>query len=744
MKTPNGKTNMLELQSPMIENAPSFALFNNSFESLNDPAKLGMTMSGGLGISPSFSFGLGVPSIKSRDERERTGPYPESNNSLRLSGSGGSIGGFDPSNDAFGVQRPSSKDAKTMVLGGAPGSSNPFGSDARRGAAIVLSGTSSGDGSAAALPGRARSGSSATMPFLLRKVEFGQRSVKDFYDVLRSHKLAFEDCTFLLPGLKEALGENSEKEAKAGSDGVPSSANAAAAATAAASTPPRSTSPKAKSPRSESASPDRGAGGDVESPKSHIICTPARSQRSTHSKDSLPSADVVARRRVKSAVCAFGGSGYATEQPKEEHIRMTDKDEDGDEGEARVKGDAPDSGDSKSSIFRTKKEEDHADTPSVIDEKEEKDATSGHAGEDKRSKARKLYDEKLPDRFYENDDRLSWEIEDDPPIDDDEANDDAESSGEKPSPSRTSSSESNKRSYPGGSGGMYHSDRDAKKMRPPFKADGVMMMPHHEAMSKARAAAAFAGSPQPKMRYRCKLCGQPKQNHSCPYQQSLQRSIGTMVYKAVNSYTAEEPGEVAPALSAMNNFISPSGGGESEPSSAATTPSRGGPKTATIQRNADRRLAHITPQSLRAGVNSPGGSSLSTIESPRGVDQGARRFAPADGPLVHPAEAAVRGALAALAALAAAATILPLVIFVDQCSRGCDSHLLDLHPPGEATYFLLSRRIYCLNNLELSVLVTEQRNQWILLISMLLFLSHTDSERGSATSSSVYRRRFPI
>jgi hypothetical protein len=58
-----------------------------------------------------------------------------------------------------------------------------------------------------------------------------------------------------------------------------------------------------------------------------------------------------------------------------------------------------------------------------------------------------------------------------------------------------------------------------------------------------------------KLKYRCKRCGQLKQNHVCPYQQPLQRSIGIMVYPAVNSYNAAEPGVIAPSLSKMNNFI---------------------------------------------------------------------------------------------------------------------------------------------------------------------------------------------
>ena len=58
-----------------------------------------------------------------------------------------------------------------------------------------------------------------------------------------------------------------------------------------------------------------------------------------------------------------------------------------------------------------------------------------------------------------------------------------------------------------------------------------------------------------KTKYRCKLCGQPKQGHRCPFgRKSLVRSIGTMVYPAVNAFVSHEPGALAPALSEMNNF----------------------------------------------------------------------------------------------------------------------------------------------------------------------------------------------
>ncbi len=60
---------------------------------------------------------------------------------------------------------------------------------------------------------------------------------------------------------------------------------------------------------------------------------------------------------------------------------------------------------------------------------------------------------------------------------------------------------------------------------------------------------------QQKMKYRCKLCGQPKQNHVCPYRKSLVRTLGIMVCPAVNAYNSAEPGVLSPPLSEMNNFV---------------------------------------------------------------------------------------------------------------------------------------------------------------------------------------------
>ena len=134
------------------------------------------------------------------------------------------------------------------------------------------------------------------------------------------------------------------------------------------------------------------------------------------------------------------------------------------------------------------------------------------------------------------------------------------------------------------------------------------------------SAPSTPGQPQTgKGKYRCKLCGQPKQNHSCPYESSVVRSIGTMVYPAVNAFVSNEPGRLAPALSEMNNFTSllsqdtsmaggnhvgsfPGGGG---PTFAAGPyrHHRGGPFAENL----------LTPDTVHWSPNTPGG--LSTMSS---------------------------------------------------------------------------------------------------------------------------------
>ena len=119
-------------------------------------------------------------------------------------------------------------------------------------------------------------------------------------------------------------------------------------------------------------------------------------------------------------------------------------------------------------------------------------------------------------------------------------------------------------------------------------------------------AASTNGEP-PKMKYRCKLCGQPKQNHTCRYQQSLQRSIGIMVYPASNAYNANEPGNLAPALVEMNNFTML----ELESLSTETSPSR------PMLEFKRRSPPNVTPDSLCLVINQSKRESMNSRNSPR-------------------------------------------------------------------------------------------------------------------------------
>jgi len=268
-----------------------------------------------------------------------------------------------------------------------------------------------------------------------------------------------------------------------------------------------------------------------------------------------PQDTAIAMRRITSSICAFGGSIC------------------GDRSTSAGNGSA-----GASSIFRTKNgAEGHATvTPS---------SSSGTPPGNRLSSRQKIkYDELLPTRYYENENRLSWEFEETPPVGnvgDDDENDNKKRSGD--------DSKYNDGEDFGSTESGSHSNPDAMKSG---TMDGKK-----------------PGSPdQPKMRYRCKLCGLPKQNHTCPYQQSLQRSIGTMVYPAVNAFTSNEPGVLAPALTEMNNFISSGSESVSSPDNSPSrpSPSRRGSRNTTPSRSG---ASNVTPDSKS---NSPGSHAGST------------------------------------------------------------------------------------------------------------------------------------
>jgi hypothetical protein len=232
----------------------------------------------------------------------------------------------------------------------------------------------------------------------------------------------------------------------------------------------------------------------------------------------------IAKRRVSSAVCAFGGNCNTpiNNQPK------TDS--------------------SKHSIFRLKVEPD--------------------------AEAMLKYENSLSGRYFENENRISWEIEDDPPV-------------ELPCKSiNTDATANSKRKSPG----------PAMDDTTPSKKNKV-----GESLDAPHSSPSSSTGDQPKMRYRCKLCGQPKQNHTCPYQQSLQRNIGIMVYPAVNSFTALEPGRLAPSLSEMNNFINGTEIYASENMSSCPSPVPLMTKTLTAPTPMVMHLGtpHVTPDTIR-------------------------------------------------------------------------------------------------------------------------------------------------
>jgi len=281
----------------------------------------------------------------------------------------------------------------------------------------------------------------------------------------------------------------------------------------------------------------------------------------------------IAQRRVESSVCAFGGNVN-----KERSTPASKKND-------------------REAIFRGKEADEQKSAAAVTPASTE--SSSGVALSVQ--KARKKYENELPSRYYENESRLSWEFEEDPPVelsplqqDDDDEEDDEDESNEK------------------GEG-----DQDGKDNKELSDKDGADGDQYGQSVGDGDAASTETGNDkdsqssanQAKMRYRCKLCGQPKQNHRCPYQQSLARSIGCMVYPAVNAFTADEPGTIAAPLSEMNNFVDIQKDDISPP---RPTPDRARRPGGSVM----SASAQVTPESLRSG-----GAPPTTTPNQRGLSR---------------------------------------------------------------------------------------------------------------------------
>jgi hypothetical protein len=341
-----------------------------------------------------------------------------------------------------------------------------------------------------------------------REPSLSGMNASQFYQRLIRHKEAFSRCSFLLPGLKAIMNQPKNND-------------------------------------SETLNGVKRNGTELENDcESHLS---DQGNSSIRSKDSIGKNNA-ARRRISSALCAFGGNC----NPYDAGTKK-----------------------SSQSVFRVKTEE------SILSKVE--------ADGERLSKSK--YNELLSNRFYESENRISWENEEDPPVETtsiicSHSGDDLTVKRKMPSPSQ-----------------------DEQTPLKKIKSDNI-----YDVSSPTGSA-----SDQPKMRYRCKLCGQPKQNHVCPYQQSLQRNIGIMVYPAVNSFSAVEPGYLAPALSEMNNFVNGNDDTLSE-----NTPSRPSPTRLMIKKSfaipSPMVVPHnVTPESLRSGQNNRVPIKPSEMSSPETI-----------------------------------------------------------------------------------------------------------------------------
>eukprot|EP00934_Nitzschia_sp_Nitz4_P009115 Nitzschia sp. Nitz4//scaffold68_size99682//51527//54845//NITZ4_004567-RA/size99682-snap-gene-0.2-mRNA-1//1//CDS//3329556602//9105//frame0 len=495
--------------SSSIDMAPSFTLFNQSFDSIGDTANF-FNVSGPLDAalqSPSFGAGPSASDDKGTELHLSSSAGNFSQQLLGGSGSGALTFEMSP-NNSFGNGPPTMRTGNMMVLGGQEHrSSSPT---------QVLDMYRSYSGGPGPSP-RSNKGSTSMEESHARMNSHGaeppvsnsySRSFAEpppgqyrsgppypetsdgspgFYMFLKRHKGAFKDCTFLLPGLKAALLQTQEMKQEE----------------SAADTPKRHTR----------------SGDPYAEPDPHDIA--------------------VALRRVESAVCAFGGT-FAGDRTSQ----FSNK-----------------SSTNSQSIFREK--------PGEV-------SSNSNATDGQRPRKLSKYDELLPGRYYENDNRLSWELEENPPIEE---------------PETSSRKNQDEEEYDDKS-----KDADGEK----GEDDNA------EETQDGNKDASGSKDDQPKMRYRCKLCGQPKQNHTCPYQQSLARSIGVMVYPAVNAFTASEPGVLAPPLSEMNNFVVT---GAESVSSTEASPSRPTPdRLRRMNQGMPSGSAQVTPESLRGGsrgINSP-------------------------------------------------------------------------------------------------------------------------------------------
>ena len=199
--------------------------------------------------------------------------------------------------------------------------------------------------------------------------------------------------------------------------------------------------------------------------------------------------------------------------------------------------------------------------------------------------SKKFYLENLPKRYKESENHLSWECEENPPLRD---GDDSSLSGNLGESSKS----------PANVTALKASD-DSKHELP--QSDPVVTSEEEQQPNSDSFSSPSRELMQ--IRYRCRMCGQLKYNHTCPMLRSVQRSIGVMVYPALNAFIASEPGLLAPPLSEMNNFT----GSFDTSSFPEKTPSRFTMDDQTKRMEGDDKTPshYVTPDAIMKGnINS--------------------------------------------------------------------------------------------------------------------------------------------
>lgn len=522
--------------SGSIETAPSFSLFNQSFDSFGDGHYFNVDST-----LQNDSFGMGRIASVDPDAATQILRTTSANFSQQLlaTNSGALTLDYSPVNSFGNVSAagPSRRSGNTMVVGGPELSSSPthdlnfYRSHSNSGGAprsgplddshLRMSVGSFGLG-VASMPysrsygeGPVRAPSYYYGPGRMLEASAGSPM---FYSFLAKYRTAFEDCYFLLPGLKAALFESA----------FPKKDDAAT-----------------------------------------LVASETGNAKSMFGEPS-PQEVEIARRRVESSIFAFGGNPNSRDLISKNQQALE-----------------------KSSIFRT--------TNEATEKQQSATVTPGSTASQKdnvhlvqlRPKSR--YEEELPGRYYENESRLSWEFEESPPIEIRQDMDDGEDDIDDSDSAKKAYAQSNSKGHEG-----TNESVDGKS----------------ESNDGEKLSSSTPSSPQPKMRYRCKLCGQPKQNHTCPFQQSLARNIGIMVFPAVNAFAANEPGTLAPPLTEMNNFVDTREPGSNDSSPGRPSPDRSRSRVPSMAPVSS--TTQVTPESMksspRTNIQSP--SSYVALRTP--------------------------------------------------------------------------------------------------------------------------------